>query len=93
MNYKTIAAIGASVMLLATAGCEVQKTQEGKMPEVDVKGGQVPKYDVKTPDVNVTKEKQEVTVPNVDVHTEKREITVPKVEVTPAGEADKNKKP
>jgi hypothetical protein len=75
MNFKVIAAIGASIMLIATAGCEVKKTAEGEMPDVEVKGGQLPSYDVKTPDV--------------DVHMEKKEIEVPTVDVTPASETDK----
>lgn len=51
------------------AACDVEKTQEGDMPEVDVKGGQMPKYDVDAPDVDVKMKEKDVTVkvPDIDV--------------------------
>lgn len=49
-------------------GCDVDKTQEGEMPDVDVQGGQVPKYDVDAPDVDVGTKKKTVTVPDVDIN-------------------------
>jgi hypothetical protein len=54
---------------LVIGGCTAEKTQEGEMPEVDVKGGQVPKYDVDAADVSVTADTQNVQVvtPDVDV--------------------------
>lgn len=75
--------LGAALLAVATTGCKVTKTQDGKMPEVEVstKGGQLPKYDVKTPTVEVSSEKRDVNVPTVK--TEKREIKVPKVDVKP----------
>jgi hypothetical protein len=50
-------------------GCRVHQTQEGKMPDVDVKvkEGQMPKYDVDTAKVDVTKKKVQVEVPEVHV--------------------------
>ena len=63
-SYSIAILLGA--MLLTTA-CEVEKTQEGRAPEVNIEGGQMPKYDVKTPDVDVGTEKREVTVPTVDI--------------------------
>ena len=70
-------------MMLALWGCDVEKEQEGEMPDVDVEteGGQLPEYDVKTPDVDVGTETKEVPVPDVDVTTEEEEITVPTVDV------------
>ena len=43
--------LGAALFTVTATGCKVTKTQEGEMPDVDVKveGGQVPKYDVKGP--------------------------------------------
>ena len=49
--------------------------------EVSAKGGQLPKYDVKTPTVAVGSEKRDVNVPTVK--TEKREVKVPTVDVKP----------
>jgi len=83
---KTVALpllLGAALLTVSTAGCKVTKTQEGKMPEVEVstKGGQLPKYDVQTPTVSVGSEKREVTVPTVK--TEKKDVKVPTVDVKP----------
>jgi hypothetical protein len=80
-NWKTMMLL-AGLLALPAMGCRVQQTQEGKVPEVDVsaKGGQMPKYDV--------------DAPKVDVHTEKREVTVPTVEVHPPADDNNNgKKP
>lgn len=76
---------------LFLTGCEVQKTQDAKMPEVnvDVTEGQAPKYEVTPPKVDVGTTTTEVKVPQVDVTTETKQVEVPKVEVTPASEADK----
>jgi hypothetical protein len=65
--------LGAALLTMSATGCKVTKTQEGEMPDVDVKveGGQVPKT-------------EQVTVPtDVDVKTEKRDVKVPEVSVTP----------
>tara|TARA_R110002073_G_scaffold35168_2_gene103328 strand:- start:26 stop:253 length:228 start_codon:yes stop_codon:yes gene_type:complete len=61
-----------STSLLITFGlcaCDVDKTQEGKMPSVDVEteGGQLPKYDVDGPDVSVGTKEKTITVPDIDV--------------------------
>lgn len=76
------------VLLLAlgltlSTGCRVRQTEEGEMPDVDVemKGGNVPEYDVDAADVDVKGRETEVTVPDVDVKTEKRKVTVPDVDV------------
>lgn len=51
------------------AGCDVDQTREGDMPEVDVQTepGQMPAYDVETADVDVGTREETVTVPEVDV--------------------------
>jgi len=75
--------LGAAVLLGSTTGCKVTKTQEGEAPKVEVKGGQLPKYDVKTPTVDVHTETTDVNLPKVNVTTEKHEVKVPKVDVKP----------
>ena len=54
---------------LALAGCDVDQTKEGEMPDVDVNasGGQLPEYNVTGPEVNVGTENKTVQVPTVDV--------------------------
>ena len=52
---------------------EVKKTQEGKMPSVNVDmkdGGNLPKYDVETATVEVSTEKETVKVPKPKVVVE-----------------------
>ncbi|MDQ3287531.1 MAG: hypothetical protein M3Q42_04590 [Pseudomonadota bacterium] len=49
------------------SGCDVDKTQEGELPEVSAEGGQLPAYDVETADVDVGTRQETVTVPEVDV--------------------------
>lgn len=66
-NWKSSVVLAALLAVTATTGCRVRQTQEGKAPEVEVKGGQVPKYDVDAADVEIKTEKREVTVPDVDV--------------------------
>ena len=59
---KTLALAFAALALTGLTACDVKKTQSGDVT--------LPKYDVKTPDVNVT--------------TEEKVIEVPKIEITPA---------
>lgn len=79
---------------LLFVGCSVEKTQDGKMPDVDVEAdaGNLPEYKiVKTeegemPDVDVDVEggqlpKYDVDMADVDVKTKTETITVPKVKV------------
>jgi len=86
---KTVALpllLSAALLTVSTTGCRVRQTQEGEAPDVDVevKGGQVPKYDVDAPEVDVKTRDQEVTVPtDVDVKTEKRTVKVPEVDIKP----------
>ncbi|HLM53539.1 MAG TPA: hypothetical protein VK325_08130 [Pseudoxanthomonas sp.] len=59
-NAKTAILAAVATMMLALSACTAEKTQEGELPEVEVKGGQLPQYKVKTKTV-------EVEVPDVDV--------------------------
>jgi hypothetical protein len=76
--------LSAALLAVGTTGCKVDKTQDGKMPEVEVKGGQIPKYDVKGPTVEVGTKTKQITVPtDVTVKTEKKDIKLPEVSITP----------
>jgi hypothetical protein len=54
-------------LAIGLAACDVDQTKEGELPEVDVRGGQVPEYDVETADVDVGTKTTTVEVPDVDV--------------------------
>ena len=77
--------VGLPLALVATlglAGCRVQKTEDGKVPEVQVKEGKLPKYDVETAKVEVKQQPVNVDVPKVEVKKEQVQVNVPKVKVT-----------
>ena len=73
-----------AALMTGTTGCDVEKTQDGELPSVDVdvdaQAGKLPKFDVDAPDVDVTTEEKEVLVPKVVM--EKETIEVPDVDVT-----------
>ena len=62
----------------------VDQTQQAELPHISVSGGQAPKFNVDTAQVNVGTEKRSVEVPKID--TEKKAIDVPTVSVKKAGE-------
>ena len=55
---------------LCLAACDVDQTQEGDLPDVDVEVGQVPEYDLYAADVDVGKDTQPVITPDVDIQIE-----------------------
>lgn len=67
-KYRLIISGAFLVATLGMAGCDVEKTEEGALPDVDVKGGNLPKYDVDAPDVDVGTKEKTITVPDVDVN-------------------------
>ena len=81
--------IAAIVLVLAIAAfafgvVDINQTRETKMPEVAVKGGQTPAFDVKTAKVEVGSRKTDVDVPTIKVDTTKEAIDVPVIDVDKA---------
>jgi hypothetical protein len=68
---KALTGAALVTICLAASACQVKKTQDGAMPDVSVQatGGQLPKYDVQTPDVKVGTKTTTVQVPTVEVKT------------------------
>jgi hypothetical protein len=66
---KLFAFVVVLMLVIGTTGCKVSQTEEGKMPDVDVKveDGKVPEYDVDAADVEVTTETKTIEVPDVNV--------------------------
>lgn len=83
MKFNSLAPLAIALLLSSLSACDVEKTQEGEMPDVDVdvKEGQMPKYDVDAPDVDVSTQEKKVKVPDVDVDMEEKTVTVPDVDV------------
>lgn len=65
MSFSKKAAMFAMVMALPLAACDVDQTEEGELPEVDVREGEMPEYDVEGPEIDVREDT--VTVPEVEV--------------------------
>lgn len=66
-KYRWLIPGAVLLTTLGMAGCEVEKTEEGSLPDVEVEGGNMPEYDVDGPDVDVGTKEKTVTVPDVDV--------------------------
>ena len=67
MKSRILGAFLAPLFALGVAACDVDQTEEGSMPEVEVEGGNLPEYDVDVADVNVGTDTAQVVVPDVDV--------------------------
>ena len=63
--------IALGTLAVTAAGCQVNKTKEGKLPDVQVKTteGQLPAYNVQGPDVQVGSKNETVKVPTLKVTT------------------------
>lgn len=66
---KKIVIMLAAASGLGLAACDVDQTKNAQLPDVDVNatGGQLPEFNVTTPEVSVGTENKTVQVPDVDV--------------------------
>ena len=66
---KNAVKILVGISFLSFTACNVEKTKDGELPDVNVTttGGQLPEYNVQTPEVNVGTENKVVEVPTVEV--------------------------
>ncbi|HUO82463.1 MAG TPA: hypothetical protein VM616_06350 [Gammaproteobacteria bacterium] len=64
-TQRNLALLAAATFLVW--GCDVDQTEEGEMPDVDVQGGNLPKYDIEGPDVDIGTREETVTVPDIDI--------------------------
>jgi len=67
--------------LMLQASCNIEQTEEGELPDVnvEVESGNLPDYDVDVADVDVKTEKKTVQVPKVVM--EEKVIEVPSIDV------------
>jgi hypothetical protein len=82
-------ACGIVAVLLLTIGCNVERTQEARAPNVDVDPGQWPKYDVKWADVDVGTTERTITVPKLEVRREQETVQVPSIDINVPGAGDR----
>ncbi len=64
---RKLGMMAALVLSMGAVACTAEVEEEGKMPEVEVKGGEMPKVDVDPARVEVGTDTQTVVVPDVDV--------------------------
>ena len=64
MMKRTVAFLTIPFAAFTLAACDVDQTEEGELPEVEVEEGQMPEYDV---DSNVEVTEDTVTVPDIDI--------------------------
>lgn len=64
MTKKLILPLVLAVTML---GCRAEVEEPGRLPDVEVSGGQMPRVDVEPADIRVTEDTQVVRVPNVEV--------------------------
>ena len=64
-NKKLLSLLIAPFFAFGMAACDVDQTEEGEMPDVEVEEGELPAYDVDAADVEVTEDT--VTVPDIDI--------------------------
>jgi hypothetical protein len=73
MRNKLITLLCLSFLVLPLAGCSVEQTEEGELPEVEVEGGELPEYDVDAAEVEIGTETREIEVPDIDVEMPEEE--------------------
>ena len=88
--------LSTALFMLSLAACDVDQTKEAEMPDVDVevKGGQMPEFEVETADIEVKKETAKIPYPDVDVDVKKKEaeVSYPSIDIEMPGEEDAREK-
>ena len=87
-RYATALLVTLGLGALA-AGCDIDQTREGEMPEVEVQEGQMPEYDVDTAEIETGTEQRRIEVPDVDVETEERTVETPTVDIQMPDEGER----
>lgn len=64
---KTFMVLASTSLALGLAACDVDQTEEGAAPDIDINAGELPEFDVETADVNVTTGTRTVEIPTADV--------------------------
>ncbi|HUE76484.1 MAG TPA: hypothetical protein VMM83_00955 [Longimicrobiales bacterium] len=64
-SKKLLSLLIAPLFAVGMTACNVDQTEEGEMPDIEVEEGQLPAYDVDGPEIEITEDT--VTVPDVDV--------------------------
>jgi hypothetical protein len=68
MKIRIFSALLAPAFALGMAACTVEQTEEGEAPEIEVREGQMPEYDVDPVDVDVNWDTTTVRTPDIDIN-------------------------
>lgn len=74
------------IVAVATGFLDLNQTREARLPQVEVKGGQAPKFDANVGAVDVGTKNETVEVPKVEVGTKNATVKLPTVDVKKADE-------
>lgn len=64
---KKLTMMAALVLTIGAVACTAEVEDEGRAPEVEVRGGEMPEVDVDPANVEVSTDTQTVVTPDVDV--------------------------
>lgn len=64
---RKLTMMAALVLTMGAMACTAEVEDEGRAPEVEVKGGEMPEVDVDPANVEVSTDTQTVVTPDVDV--------------------------
>ncbi len=67
MHYRNFSWVSLLAIMAMSAACTAEQTQEGELPDVDVSGGQLPKFDVDPAKVEISRDTQRIITPDIDV--------------------------
>lgn len=87
MRGGLVAAVIVIIAIIAAFAfglIDINQTKETRLPEVSVRGGQAPAFDVDTADVDVGTKNTTVDLPKVDVGTTEEQVKLPTVDVDKA---------
>lgn len=65
--HQAVKRLGVLVLAGLIAACTAEVEDSGSLPEVDVRGGEMPTIDINPVDVNITTDTQVVVVPNIEI--------------------------
>lgn len=65
--FKRLMTVAVLALTMGAMACTAEVEDEGKAPDVDVSGGEMPKVDVDPANVEVTTDTQTVVTPEVNV--------------------------
>ncbi|AKF10543.1 hypothetical protein [Sandaracinus amylolyticus] len=84
---KLLVAFGLAAFAI---GCDIDQTREGRLPEVEVREGDMPAYDVDTAEIETGTRTDTVEVPDIDVQTREERVEMPTVDIQMPDEGEQD---